>query len=163
MTTRRCFVSVAAQSHEFSGRVFALLGAGMRVIALPLPRAPADIAPMLDAAARAQVQALRMWFLPVLSPAVWQQIGTWAIEHKVVTMGTLLSRGEAVICFGPELQEQARLHAEQIDRVLRGARPAETPILQPTRWEIVVNQKLARAVGWPAPRAVLLQATEVIE
>jgi putative ABC transport system substrate-binding protein len=47
--------------------------------------------------------------------------------------------------------------------VLRGARPAETPILQPTRWEIVVNQKLARAVGWPAPRAVLLQATEVIE
>lgn len=136
---------------------------GVRVVALPLPRAAADIAPMLDAAARERVHALRMAFLPVLSPAVWQQISAWAIEHKVVTLGSLLSRGEAVICFGPQPDAQARQRAQQLDRVLRGANPAETPIQQPTRWDIVVNQKLARAVGWPAPQSVLLQATEVIE
>ena len=79
------------------------------------------------------------------------------------SLGTLLSRGEAVICFGPDPQAQARLHVEQIDRVLRGADPADTPILQPTLREVVINQRLARAVGWPAPHSVLLQATEVIE
>jgi putative ABC transport system substrate-binding protein len=187
---------VVSQSHEFSGRLFALLRdlrpglrrvgvpvaladpafrawfdsveaaaapLGIHAVALPLPRQPADIAPMLAAAAREQVQALRLPYLPVLQPAVWQQITAWAVEHRVVTTGTLLSRGEAVVCFGPNLQEQALLHVEQIDRVLRGAIPAETPIVQPTLWETVINQRLARAVGWPAPRAVLLQASEVIE
>lgn len=136
---------------------------GIRVLALPMPRAPADIAPMLVAARQARVQALRMPFLPVLTPAVWRQVTDWAIEHRVVTSGTLFARGEAVLCFGPNMQAQGRLLIEQIDRVLRGANPAETPIMQPTTWDVVISQKIARAVGWPAPRSVLIQATEVIE
>ena len=192
----RNVTGVVSQSHDFSGRVFALLRdlrpglrrigvpaapadpaiaawfdsvevaaapLGIRVVALPMPRLPADIAAMLDAAAREQVQALRLPFMPVLSPGVWQQITAWAIEHRVVTTGTLLSRGEAVACFGPNPEAQARQHVEQIDRVLRGANPADTPIVQPTLWETVINQRLTRAVGWPAPRAVLVQATELIE
>lgn len=150
---RAWFDSVEATAARFS----------IHAVLLPLPRQPADIAPMLAAAAREQVQALRLPFLPVRQPPVWQQITAWAVEQRVLTTGTLLSRGEAVVCFGPNPQAQARLHVEQIDRVLRGANPAETPIVQPTLWDTVINQRLARAVGWPAPRAVLLQASEVIE
>jgi putative ABC transport system substrate-binding protein len=183
---------VVSQSFEFSGRILALLRdirpglqrlgvpadrtsdpwlqsieavaapMGIRVVKLPVPRAPVDIAPMLDAAASAKVQALRMWFLSVLTPPVWRQITNWAIEHQVVTSGTLVSRGEAVLCFGPNQEAQGRLLIQQIDRVLHGANPAETPIMQPTKWDIVISQRLARAVGWPAPSTALVQATEVI-
>jgi ABC-type uncharacterized transport system substrate-binding protein len=103
--------------------------------------------------------------LPVLytdSPA-WEQINAWAIEHKVVTRGSLLARGKTVVTFGANVEALIRLTQSQIDRVLRGANPAITPILQPTVWDTVVNQKPARAVGWSAPNSVLLQATEVIQ
>jgi hypothetical protein len=59
--------------------------------------------------------------------------------------------------------ELERLFAAQIDRVLRGANPAETPFLQATTWETIVNLRLARAVGWAVPRSVLLQATQIME
>ena len=137
--------------------------AGIRVIPLPLPQSAGDIAAMLEAAAREQVQALIMPILPLLSKAVWQQITAWAIEHKVITRGPLLWRNEVVVNFGTDIDELERLFASQIDRVLRGANPAETPFLQVTTWETIVNLRLARAVGWPVPQSVLLQATQVIE
>jgi putative ABC transport system substrate-binding protein len=118
---------------------------------------------MLEAAAREQVQALIMPILPILSKAVWQQITAWAIEHKVVTRGPLQWRNEVVVTFGTNLEELERLFVAQVDRVLRGADPAGTPFLQVTTWETIVNLRLARAVGWPIPRSVLLQATQVIE
>jgi len=52
---------------------------------------------------------------------------------------------------------------DQLARVLAGANPAELPFVQPTHFDLTINQRLARAAGWPAPRNVLLQATEVIE
>jgi len=137
--------------------------AGMRIVALPQPAAAAGIPAMLDAAARDQVQALVLPTLPFLDSAAWQHIGTWAVRHGVVTRGSLLSRGEAVLAFGSNVPALLRLHVDQIDRVLRGANPGHLPIVQPTQWDTVINQRLARAVGWPAPTTVLLQATEVIE
>lgn len=147
----------------FEGFEKPAMPAGIRIVALPLPHAPADIAPMLDAATREQVHALIVPILPVLSKAVWQQITAWAIKHKVVTRGPLAWRDEVVVTFGTNVEELGRLWIAQADRVLRGADPAETPFLQVTTWETVVNPQLARAVGWPLPRSVLLQATQVIE
>lgn len=137
--------------------------AGIRMVPLPLPWTPNDIPPMLEIAAREQVQALIMPILPLLSKAVWQQITAWAIEHKVLTRGPLQWRNDVVVTFGTNLEELGRLVVGQIDRVLRGANPAETPFLQVNTWETIVNLRLARAVGWPIPRSVLLQATQVIE
>ena len=137
--------------------------ANIRIVALPLPMSPIDIAPMLAAATREQVQVLVMPHLPVLSKAVWQQITAWAIEHKVLTRGPLQWREDVTMTFGTNIDELERLMVLQSDRLLRGANPAETPFMQVTTWELVVNQRLARAVGWPAPRSVLLQATQVIE
>ena len=139
--------------------------AGIKLFALPIMRELPDVAPSLRAALREQVQALLLPILPLLNangPA-WDQINAWAIEHKVVTRGSLLSRGKSVVTFGANVEALVRLTQAQIDRVLRSANPAVTPIMQPTVFDVVVNQKLARAVGWPAPASVLLQATEVIE
>lgn len=137
--------------------------AGITVVALPAIASPAAIAPMLDAARDERIDALVMPILPFLDSAAWRPITAWAIEQRVVTRGPLLSRGEAVLAFGANVTALLRLHADQIDRVLRGADPATLPIVQPTLWDTVINQRLARAVGWPAPRSVLVQATEVID
>jgi putative tryptophan/tyrosine transport system substrate-binding protein len=147
----------------FDGYVKPAGPAGIRIVALPLPFTPNDIGPMLDVAAREDVQALVMPILPLLSKAIWQQITAWAIEHKVVTRGPLQWRDDVVMTFGTNLQELERLYVAQIDRLLRGANPADTPFLQVNTWETVVNLSLARAVGWPIPRSVLIQATEVIQ
>jgi putative tryptophan/tyrosine transport system substrate-binding protein len=70
---------------------------------------------------------------------------------------------QAAAGFGPNPQARVRLHVEQIDRVLRGAAPADTPILQPIWWDLLINQRLARALGGPARRSVRVQPTEVVE
>jgi putative ABC transport system substrate-binding protein len=147
----------------FDSFVEAARPTGIRIAALPNPASAADIAPMLDAAKAERIHALVMPMLPFLTSSVWQPITAWAIEQRVVTRGSLLSRGDAVLAFGANFPAFLRLHVDQIDRVLRGADPATTPFLQPTVWDTVVNQRLARAVGWPAPQSVLLQATEVIQ
>lgn len=67
-----------------------------------------------------------------------------------------------LMSYGPDLRKQHRRAADYVHRILKGANPAEMPIEQPTRFELVINQKAARALGVTIPRSVLLQADEVL-
>jgi putative tryptophan/tyrosine transport system substrate-binding protein len=67
-----------------------------------------------------------------------------------------------LMSYGPILGEQFRLAAIYIDRILKGAKPADLPVEQPAKFELVVNLKAAKALGVTIPNTVLLQANEVI-
>jgi putative tryptophan/tyrosine transport system substrate-binding protein len=65
--------------------------------------------------------------------------------------------------YGPRWSEVGRQNAEQLAKLLRGTKPAELPVIQPTRFEIVINLKTAKALGLTISDSFLLRADEVIE
>jgi putative ABC transport system substrate-binding protein len=69
----------------------------------------------------------------------------------------------ALFAYGASLSEQLRRSALLVDKILRGARPAETPVELPDKFELVVNLKAARALGIAVPSSVVLRADRVIE
>lgn len=92
-------------------------------------------------------------------------IAEWALKRKVPTISgwaTFVDGGN-LVSYGPNLAEASRRLAYYVDRILKGAKPGDLPVEQPTRVELVVNQKTARAIGVNVPTTILLRADRVIE
>jgi putative ABC transport system substrate-binding protein len=85
-----------------------------------------------------------------------QRLPTVTARRAFVAAGGLMS-------YGPDYPDMHRRAAYYVDRILKGARPADLPVEQPTRFEFVINLKTAQALGLTVPERVLLQATEVIQ
>jgi len=73
------------------------------------------------------------------------------------------ARDGGLLSYGPDLVDIVRRAAPYVDRILRGAKPAELPVQMPTKFEMVVNLKTAKALGLAVPPSILLRADEVIE
>ena len=73
-----------------------------------------------------------------------------------------MAEAGGVLTYGPKLAPVLRRGAAYVDRILKGAKPQDLPIEQPTEFELVVNLKTAKALGLTIPQSILLRADEVI-
>ncbi len=127
-------------------------------------RAPDD----LEAAFAGMVKARAMGAVFFADP-LWlsqrQRIAELALAHR---LPTVFSRQENVesgglMAYGPNLSSQFRRAAVFVDRILKGAKPADLPVEQPTKIDLVINLKTAKALGLTIPQSVLLRVDRVIE
>jgi putative ABC transport system substrate-binding protein len=76
---------------------------------------------------------------------------------------SLFPRDGGLLSYGPDLVDPARRAATYVDRILRGEKPGDLPVQFPTKFEMVLNRKTAKALGLAVPPSILLRATEVVE
>ena len=93
------------------------------------------------------------------------RINTLALGARLPTMHSLREYVEAsgLISYGPNWPHQWRRAADYVDKILRGAKPADIPVEQPTKFDLIVNLTTAKVLGLDMPRMLLARADEVIE
>lgn len=94
------------------------------------------------------------------------EIGSATLKHGLPTMSEMpdLVRDAGILAsYTPARSEENQRVASYVDRILRGAKPADLPVEQPTKFELVINLKTARALGLTIPKELLLRADEVLQ
>lgn len=125
---------------------------------------PADFDRVLSVDRPPEVDAL-LTFTDRLTGLNWSRIGAFGRKHRLPTVCEFrfLAQAGCLITYGPPLEDLFNKAAAQADRILKGARPADMPVEQATRFELVVNQRVARELGIHVPPSLLLRADDVIE
>ena len=93
------------------------------------------------------------------------QITALALQHRLPSMYGLAANADAggLMSYGPSDTEYYRQAAVFVDKIFKGRKPAELPVEQPLKWELVINMKTAKALGITVPQLLVLQAERVIE
>ena len=122
---------------------------------------PGDFAPFFAAAKEAGADAA---LIPDVARLIPHQIGKEASQSRLPSIGfqRIFAESGGLLSYAPMLSEARARMAIQIDRILRGANPADLPVEQPTRFELVINMKEAKALRLSIPQLVRLGADELI-
>jgi len=120
-----------------------------------------DVLPMIEKSRSDAVMLFPVQF--VISQRA--RIAEWAIRKRLPAISgwAQFAEGGNLMTYGPNLTDTYRRLAWYADRILKGTKPAELPVELPTRVELVVNLRAAKALGVTVPRSVLLRADKVIE
>jgi putative ABC transport system substrate-binding protein len=95
-----------------------------------------------------------------------QRVAEFATRHRLPTSSgsrSMTEDGAILMSYGPDVADLLRQGVAYVDKILRGARPADLPIEQPTKFELVINLKTAKALGLTIPPSLLQRADQVIE
>lgn len=127
-------------------------------------RGAGDLNAAFDAAARAGVDALYVVASRQVGANV-ARIVDFAAKNRLPLAGGWGAWAQAggLISYGPNVGEMVRQSAGFVDKILKGAKPAEIPVQQPIRFELLINLKTAKALDLAIPESFLLQADKVIE
>jgi len=137
--------------------------AGLTILSVPV-RSPAEIEAAFATLVRDRAGAL----IIVPSPAIFshrKQLVELAMKHRLPTVVGSREYVEAggLASYGPDYPDQFRHAAGHVDKILKGARPADLPVEQPTKFELIINLKTAKALGLTIPPSLLQRADQVIE
>jgi putative ABC transport system substrate-binding protein len=129
-------------------------------------RSPSDLDGGFQSAVGEHTNALVVLADPFLAaPAQLLRITEFAAMNRLPSMAPFRQHVEKgyLMAYGPNFRDQFRRAAYYVDRILKGARPADLPVEQPMTFEFVVNMRTARELGITFPHEIALQITEVIE
>jgi len=122
------------------------------------------LADVFEAARKEHAEALNIFSSPFLA-SLTREIVTFALENKLPSIFQWREQAEAggLASYGPSLTETWRQSAVIVAKILKGARPADLPVEQPAKLELVINQKTAKELGLEVPLDLLIRADDVIE
>jgi len=125
---------------------------------------PGDIARAFADMTTARVGAMTVLSSPLLF-AESKSLARLAAKNRLPTVYTAREHVDAggLISYGPNFVDSIRRSATFVDKILKGAKPGDLPIEQPTKFELVINMKTAKALGVTIPQTLLLRADQVIE
>jgi putative ABC transport system substrate-binding protein len=137
--------------------------AGVTLRSLPIQRLE-DFNDAFDLAVRERVQAIIVLSSPLILNQR-SQIADLALKTRLPTISlfTLFPRSGGLLAYGPNLPDMYKRAASHIDRILKGANAGDLPIERPSRFDLVINLKTAKALGLDVPPVLLARADEVIE
>ena len=153
----------AASVASWNGIEAAASQAGLQVRRITA-RGPADFEHAFAAVSKEKSDGLLILNDPRFV-AARNRLAELALRHRVPTMFEEWRFVEAggLIAYGPSYPEIFRSAARYVEKILRGAKPADLPVEQPTKFELVINLKTAKALGLTIPQSVLLRADQVID
>ena len=103
--------------------------------------------------------------LPGAAGIYQRQVAELAVKHRIPTIGTSKNGADSgfLMSYGADFAGLYRRAATYVDKILKGTKPADLPVEQPTKFELVINLKTAKALGLTIPPSLLLRADQVIE
>jgi len=125
-------------------------------------RKPEDLVPAFDAATRHRADTLIVG-LETLTLTNQQLIVDLAAKHRLPAMYASTEFAGGLVAYGVRYPGHYRLAASFADKIFKGAKPADLPVEQPTKFELVINLKTAKALGLTVPQTLLVSADEVLE
>jgi putative ABC transport system substrate-binding protein len=152
---------VTVQQWKETQEAAQLMGIALRLIEV---RERNDLDDSISVAAQANVSAVDVLGDPVFVENS-KQLAELTLKHRLPAIAWQREFADAggLISYGPSFRDLWRRAASYVDKILKGATPANIPVEQPTKFEFVVNMKTAKALGLEIPSTLLARADEVIE